>query len=184
MNFASNAPLYWKRSIIKCFLQRAYTLCTTWKSFDKETRTLKRHFSGNGYPQSLFDNVLRTFLVDKKSDNPKLPRDREKYCIVLPYFGSVSDRFSNRFRSLCNRYNLNARVVFRPFKIGSYFCHKSRVPMMLKSLVVYKYACPVDPVQIYVGRTKRHLLTRIREHGKTQSAVSAHNSTCKCFDKK
>ena len=72
-------------------------------------------------------------------------------------------------------------LAFKPFKVANYFSLKSPVPDMLKSCLVYKYVCPVDPGQVYIGKTKRHLVTRIREHGSTNTAIRSHCNSCECF---
>ena len=101
--------------------------------------------------------------------------------MVLPYFGKISDKFRFQFRRLSRKYNLDCRLVFKPFKVSTYFSLKSVVPDVLKSCLVYKYVCSKDSTQIYIGKTKRHFLTRIREHGTSNSAITGHCNSCSCF---
>ena len=63
---------------------------------------------------------------------------------------------------------ISSRIVCKP------------VPFSLRSNVVYKYTCPVDPRHCYIGKTQRHLITRIREHRISLSAVSEHCNLCRC----
>ena len=56
----------------------------------------------------------------------------------------------------------------------------------MRSMVCYQYFCPVDQAVSYIGRTKRHLLTRIEEHvsPKENSPVLNHVLNCTCtFDR-
>ena len=44
--------------------------------------------------------------------------------------------------------------------------------------VVYKFKCLRDANNIYIGKTIRHLATRVKEHITSHSAVSNHLSSC------
>ena len=71
--------------------------------------------------------------------------------------------------------------MFKPFKVGRYFSLKDPSPFALRSLVVYKFVCSVDQSIFYIGKTKRHLCTRIREHlSSSSSAIFSHRLSCNC----
>ena len=150
--------------------------------FHAEVTNLRRIFVGNGYTIEFFDRIVRYFL-DNHTSNNMYPRQRDSdvYRLVLPYTGEVSDKFRFILRRFANKYNINCTLAFRPFKVSHYFSLKSPVNDLLKSCLVYKYVCPVDPGQIYIGKTKRHFLERIREHGTTETAVALHCDNCGCF---
>ena len=42
--------------------------------------------------------------------------------------------------------------------------------------------CPVDPDSSYIGKTKRHLEIRVKEHKNKQSAIRDHMNKCICKD--
>ena len=46
---------------------------------------------------------------------------------------------------------------------NTFFPFKDRVPLMLRSLVVYKYTCASCNAS-YIGKTKHHLHTRVSQH--------------------
>ena len=95
----------------------------------------------------------------------------------------TSERLKSRLTRLSKRFNLSTRIVSKPFKLSNYFSLKCRLSDPLRSCVVYKYSCSVDPKQFsYIGKTKRHLLTRIREHGSlhSNSAIFQHRISCNC----
>ena len=94
---------------------------------------------------------------------------------MLDFYGIAPDGLVSRFQRFSKRFNLAVRVVFRPFNAQSYFSLKSKVPEILRSGVIYKYTCLVDPNISYIGKTKRRLIRRIQEHGSLQdSAVLGH----------
>ena len=68
--------------------------------------------------------------------------------------------------------------MFNTFKVKNYFSLKSRTPFPLSARVVYKYKCLCDANLIYIGKTKRHLATRVKEHKKNPSAIKSHLETC------
>ena len=54
----------------------------------------------------------------------------------------------------------------------------SPTPQPLLANVVYKFKCLRDANNIYIGKTIRHLATRVKEYGTSPSAVSYHLSSC------
>ena len=79
---------------------------------------------------------------------------------------------------------VSVNLVFIPYKIGSMFSTKDKIPSFLKSMVVYKFVC-ASCNACYVGETARHLPTRIKEHLKTdkKSHIYQHlSSNQNCFN--
>ena len=105
----------------------------------------------------------------------------------LPYIGKFSVIAKNKMRKLCERYVCNSdvdtKLIFVSFKIGSVFSTKDMIPEDLKSNVVYKFNC-ARCNSCYIGETTRHISTRINEHLKTDKASHVYkhlnsNSECK-----
>ena len=80
------------------------------------------------------------------------------------------------------QFNKNIRVVFTTFKVASYFTLKSKCPQPLHSCVVYQFDCSENQNITYIGKTKRHLLTRVKEHQSihSKSAIFDHIASCNC----
>ena len=75
-------------------------------------------------------------------NNPEKEACVDRYfTIVLPFHGRGSERFLSYFQRFFKRSNSTVRVMFRPFKIQSYFSLKFKVPEMSRSGVIYKYTC-------------------------------------------
>ena len=184
LNFSAVCPMLWKRSLICCLLKRAFDICSDHTTFMKEVCTIRNIFVSNAYPVSFFHKVLQAFLM--KLQNPGNANhidNQDRYTIVLPYYGKASETLRPRLSRLCKRFGISCHIAFVPFKVARYFCLKSRLPDLIHSHVVYKYSCPVDPDHCYIGKTKRHLVTRIREHAQsnTQSAIFDHRLECDCI---
>ena len=60
--------------------------------------------------------------------------------------------------------DLQIRWVFTCNNIKKNVSNKDRIPKALKSCVVYRFACEVDPRTTYIGRTLRHMNARMKEY--------------------
>ena len=190
LNFHAFSPLSWKKGLIRCFLNRAYLVSSNRNFFDLEVSNLARIFKANSYPVRIFESQVKKFfqslsLSARRSSDDNISNDRkDTITLVLPYLGQVSESFKHKFRSFSRRYKLDTQVVFKPFKVSTYFSLKSRCPPLLRSKVIYQYTCPADQGISYIGKTSRHLTKRIKEHVRptaTQhSAVSDHILNCDC----
>ena len=69
-------------------------------------------------------------------------------------------------------------MVFSSFKVKNYFYLKCHTPMPLMANVVYQFTCLRDANSTYIGKTIRHLTTRVREHTTSPSAIKEHLSSC------
>ena len=87
-------------------------------------------------------------------------------------------------QTLAKKFNKQVKCVFNTFKVGQCFSLKSSTPKYLESNVIYKFTCRHDADVSYIGKTKRHLVTRIAEHTSTglkdegDSAVKKHIAEC------
>ena len=184
LNFTAFCPMQWKFGLIKCFLHRAYRVCSNWNLFNNEINTLRGLFKKNSYPVRLFDKTLADFMTKMRRPISTNSEEPNLKIIVLPYFGQISTNLQKQIHGLNSRFRLNCKAVFKPFKTASYFNLKSRCPKPLKSMVIYNYSCSVDQSITYIGKTKRHLQSRVREHTEAtyanNSAIFNHRLNCTC----
>ena len=73
---------------------------------------------------------------------------------------------------------IDVRIVFTTFKVSNYFSLKCHTPLPFMAKIVYKFQCLCDADLVYIGKTMRHLATRVREHGTSASAIHYHLSGC------
>ena len=111
--------------------------------------------------------VIRQYITKTQTlwNTPASPPSNPTHFFKLPYVAPFSIVAQNRLRKSLKRYckNLDVKLAFSSFKIGSMFSVKDPVPVELRSNVVYKFTC-ASCNSCYVGETSRHLSTRIREH--------------------
>ena len=83
---------------------------------------------------------------------------------------------------LTDKFNISFKVVTKSAKIGDFFQLKSSVPFPLLSDVVYYFECLSDANTSYIGKTDRHLITRVKEHidveAEKKTAIASHIVTC------
>ena len=101
--------------------------------------------------------------------NPQLPVQSVQklpVSITLPYLGPLSIKLSKHLNNIIKKIypQIQFRCLFNNKRtIGSYFPFKDQIPLMVSSNIIYKYSCG-QCQSIYIGETKRHLISRICEH--------------------
>ena len=175
-------------------LHRACVISSSWKIFSDEICFLKDIFKQNGYPGDLFDSCVKKFFNEKHGqvEDTRLLQDVVETLFLIPYIGLPSVIFGRKLREIFKRYYaIDIRIVLTSFKVWNYFSLKCRTPLALLANVVYKFQCSCDKNKVYIGKTVRHLATRIKEHGNWNSAIHEHLLSCQncklnffhsCFD--
>ena len=79
-----------------------------------------------------------------------------------------------------DKFNVVVKPVFTSFKVGDYFSLKSHVPFLARTSVVYRFKCLRDADISYIGKTERHLISRVAEHlrPKGTTHIRKHLSHC------
>ena len=79
----------------------------------------------------------------------------------------------------CKRYLHHANIqIYKPHWPTMVREYKCCTPLPLLANVVYKFECLRDANTFYIGKTIRHLATRVKEHGSSNSAIYSHLLTC------
>ena len=181
LHFTAVCPKKWKFGLINCLLHRAYMISSNWKIFSDEICFLKDIFKQNGYPEDWFYSCVKKFLSKKHGqvEDRRIVQDKVETLFFIPYIGLPSVIFGRKLRDIFRRYYaIDIRIVFTSFKVRNYFSLKCRTPLPLLANVVYKFKCSCDTNKIYIGKTMRHLATRVREHGNSPSAINQHLTSC------
>lgn len=180
LNFHAICPWVWKIGLINCFLNRAFVVCSNWSLFHTEVSKLKEILYHNGYPSRILEECVYKFLNKKLSsevDNQDKDDD-SKYMITIPFIGHPSLNFKRSLTKHFRGINKKCIIVFKTFKVSNYFSLKDKTPMTLKANVIYSFEGSCDKNQTYIGKTKRHLATRVKEHLSDKSAIYEHITHC------
>ena len=117
--------------------------------------------------------------VDNDLDNTQ---DR-KFNFGIPFVGAVSRYYKKKISGLIKEHlKVDISPYFKTCKVSSYFSLKSKTPFGLKARVVYKFPCLSDSDVVYIGQTKRHIVTRAKEHvtPKVKPTSEIKNHIFKC----
>ena len=150
-----------------------------WSLFHSEITKLTDIFMRTGYPKDVFDRCVSKFVSKKQiGEKSKTESEEKQYVICIPYVGHASDNFKRRILSIFRDLDIKTRVVYKSFRVGNYFSLKNVTPLELRAKVVYHFECSCDRSNSYIGKTKRHLAIRTKEHLRGSSAIFDHTSKC------
>ena len=185
LNYFSFTPKWYKIGLIRCLIDRIYRVNNTRPGFDDDLSKLFSILGRNSYPQQLSNKIASNYLDQKL--NPQ-NSDKKTYKIEqffkLPFLGQVSIQTKNKIKSICEKYckDVNIKIAFQSFKIGSLFSTKDKLGKMSKPMTVYKFCC-ARCKSCYIGETIKVASVRAREHlfSDKLSAVYKHlNSNPQC----
>ena len=167
-NFNSFILMTYKKGLLLSLISCYFNICSSYISpFTVNFRTLNKYFPFDGYPTSLIDNCIRTFLDKIFSPKPLVHSCSKKILLFcIPYTGQHGLQIHTQLHELLSKAHphISIRFVFRPTcKLSDFFPFKDRIPFAMRLHVVYKYNCQCCGA-LYVGQTCRHIHTRISEH--------------------
>ncbi|XP_024872108.1 uncharacterized protein LOC112454769 [Temnothorax curvispinosus] len=187
INYFSNHPFKYKINIIRNLVDRAILLSDT--RFHKNNLSeIKKILSNNCYPNKVINryinirlNELRTRHNNSNNSNSdSLARDPRKF-ITIPYVKGLSHNVGRTMR------DAEFKVLLTiPKKLDCIIKKgKDKLPNLKQTELVYRIDC-ANCNAAYIGQTKRHLETRIKEHAcdirknsDNHSVVSKHRLTHK-----
>ena len=167
-NFTSSIPIQYKYGLILALLFRFYSICSYWKLFHFEIKKLKSILLFNGYPLGFIDKCVRKFISKIHNDDRIQEQKDEKVILklVLPFLGKMSLKIKDDLKKVVkeNIPNCNLRIIF-PSKrrISNFFHFKDKIPVDLKSHLVYKIKCNKCNL-VYYGLCERHSKVRFYDH--------------------
>ena len=171
-HFDSYSPLAYKKGLISSLMFRIFHLCSNWSIIHDEIKNLRIFLLNNHYPQNFIDSsickILEKLILRSKSKNDKKDSDNNKkeYVICLPFLGQKTIILKKRLKSLFSSLypNVKLKTIFKSgAKLSNIFSYKDKTPYMILSLVLYKFMCSSCNAT-YIGKTKRHMMTRTCEH--------------------
>ena len=181
LNFQAACPWIWKSGLIKCFINRAFIVCVNWFAFHEDISKLKDVLHMNGYPKEISYNLVRKFLNEKlmTTNSCQNISDEKKYTVIIPFIGHPSIIIKKSYKKNLKSINKKCCAIFKTAKAQNYSSLKDETPLAKQENVVYLLEGSCDKNQTYIGKTKRHLLTRFREQICGNSAILEHISSCK-----
>ena len=195
MNYNCVAPTKWKTSLVKCMLNRAYKISSSYDFFTAEIDHIESILMRNDYPVGFVQNIVKDFVDFHKitndnfkfniknhetTTNPDVTEVNTKAFVTIPYIGKSSIELQKSIRREMKIYGIDITAAYRTAKVGNYFSLKSKCSELFTSNVIYKFTCSQDEKISYIGETRRQLFKRAAEHIKSDknSAVFDHLYQC------
>ena len=199
LHWTSLTSRKYKLGLIYCLLDRIWKICDEESERESEIIKLKEILLRNEYPERIIENEFKKFKINRagerevheapnnnvdqnlnEEENEERLITNTRY-IVLPYVSRKAEDFSIRLKKLVTKTfpTVEFNVAFKsPNEIGKFFPFKDNIRNNKDhSNVVYRIRCTHKDCQVsYIGKTHRHLGTRIKEHQRcNQSAVYQHD---------
>ena len=182
------APVSWKTGTLKGLIRRAFVICSTKESRDKEISHLKWVFKEqNGYPSRIIHDciqeVQRKMEQNRPDEDGSGPRSRSEHgtpgagdtvevevkpLICLPFKGKEGDKIIGQFRNALTKAlppGIKPCFAYKGKKIGSFFRIKDPVPVEHESDLIYAFR--KEEELKYIGETKVRNGARQHEHSRT-----------------
>ena len=116
----------YKSSLIKCFIDRSFKICSNWNSFHNDIKNIKSNLIKNAFPP--MDKLIKKYLNHQFSSSQNQLKDTfEVYYFKLPYIDNFLHYFKNKLSKLYKEFckeNLNIKLVFNSFKIKNNLPYK------------------------------------------------------------
>ena len=185
MNYHSEAPLKWKRALIRTLLMRAHRISSCLELFLTEVETIKCILQKNSYPTAFIEKNVNEFFnrrainiatferATRKTATTQKSNDLKEAFLTIPYLGRSSIKLQRQIYNQMLKHHISIRTAYTTVKVSSYFGLKSKCSDLFKSNVVYQFTCSGDQSTSYIGESQRHLYKRILEHTEKSTSASA-----------
>ena len=135
--------------------------------FCTELEFLRSFFTNNGYPDGIFDKIYKKFLNNIYHPRLKFPSvPKRQLYFSLPYYSKYSDVLAKELLTKLSAFytHLDIRISLKnSFTIASLFSFKDKLPMELRSNVIYQFNCRSCNAT-YIGCTRQKSKIRFHQH--------------------
>jgi hypothetical protein len=188
LNYLSECPEKYKRSVIFTLLNRAHKVSSDWQKFHDEVERLKQLFVNNNYPLKMIEDEIKKFL-NKKITTPE--KEDARVTHKLFYQNQMTSQYKQdekvlqdiyRSKIKCNNDDevLRLTIYYKNKKVRNLVMKNNlsnnEVPLK-RSNVVYQINCPVKDCKLsnpyYIGSTQCTLAQRITQHNQS-GAIRSH----------
>ena len=155
-------------------------ICSNEDCFVKDWDVIRYNLVKNQYPEKLLHAIAKNFVERMKSEvtnDVVTTVPKKEVFLILPFHGKLSDVLVKLLSALfSDTYPQDdLKVIFRTnFWLNNLLNFKNRIPLRLRYFVVYGVHC-TNCESYYVGKTKRHIATRYREHCKPDKPTAVTN---------
>lgn len=173
-----------KTSWIRALFNRAQRICSTTIAFNKQVEKITTLMSWNGFPSFISRSILRRLKSKIRRNTEESPNEIIKIFVKPPYAGLKGEQLLKACFKKMKRF-LKPTVCFvtlyQTKKVAMFCPTKDRILTKQKANVIYELKCP-GCGEIYIGKTDRNIVFRLREHGlRYDQPMNMHLSNCPSF---
>ena len=132
LNFDSFTSRFYKISLLKCLIDRAYKINNTWASFHNDVTKIKETLKRNSFPPFLIDKITKSYLnkVHSNSDQSNPESDKTRF-YKLPYIGKYSEQVQKKLSKICKQFCKDAdlKLILLLLKLITIFQLKIKHPI-------------------------------------------------------
>ncbi|XP_065668102.1 uncharacterized protein LOC136088337 [Hydra vulgaris] len=165
--------------VFKGFLSRAVKICSK-KYLDDEIQFLINMFAENGHDRLKLETTAKNY-IQKRINLSKINYNKTetfKYTVKLPWLPRIGPKLRKELKPY------NVRIIFTtPPTLKNILCNNKSKLIPNSNPGVYKLTCSCG--SIYIGETKKKILTRCIEHQKNYlkgkwdaSGATEHGREC------
>ena len=182
LNFHARAPVRYKKSVVRSFVNRIYNSSSNWSHFHEGLSKAKEILHDNQYPTMFYEPVIHDVLekiILKKQGLEKKSFDSDvtgKKLFYLQYRGNESTKFISRLLKIGAPIEPIYTMVKTRHVLPS---TKPPVNKMYRSNLIYQIECSGCKSK-YVGLTTRHLISRVNEHFSPNGTMTKHCQSFGC----
>ena len=112
---------------------------------------------------NFFYQFINSRQTNLNQTQPTNKEEKETITVEIPYVGKQSHIFAKDISKLIWKFSaVHLTPIYKTCKVGNYFNLKSNTLALLLSNVVYRFSCPCDAGLTYIGKSKRHVVTRAK----------------------
>ena len=181
INWNSFVPLQYKKASIDSMVRRAISICSTYELLLVELKQIRRYGLANGYPRSFIDTHigvgLSRYMQKQVSQVIEKPFgwEKKRMYVEIPFIGRTTQSMKQQFNHLSSQLRPDLDIRFftkAPPAIQTFFRNKDPIVKHMQSNIVYSIQCN-EGDQLYIGKTIRHAMTRLCEHGAPASTFDS-----------
>ena len=150
--------------------------------YEDSSQIIIKIFQDNGFDLASILKIKHQ--IDNCNNNPSISNVdnfsavKKKIYFKLPFVKDSEKIIKDKLKKIEAIFHHSISIIpaFSSFKSSNFFKNKDKIPREIHSNVIYKFTCNQCKCW-YIGESKRHFITRIREHisGRpTSSVITLH----------
>ena len=183
MNGNGDCTDSYKRGVIRSYVKRALTHCSTWPLVDRELKRVKQMLINNGYNNNDVDDISRD-MIHKYMTTPNTVRnaeDRHSKSIDLYYRNTLTPSWKKdekAIRDIITRHVIPAQpnhrvhlhIYYKTPRTSALIMRNNQqsIPTLQHTNVVYRFQCSTGDCATrnvyYIGHTTTTLSRRLTMH--------------------